>query len=157
MSSRRDRDDTDYFVDTVEHEDETLFLPVSESAPDSWTAFYCGILIGLAGGALASLAPWLSGVLILAGYALTAFTLKSTGNRFIRALRFGFGATALLGAVMLAGEILYPQAAWHCIQMAGERSLIFASVALTPWLLGLVRYAFALARGEKRSAGAGLA
>jgi hypothetical protein len=104
------------------------------------------------GGALAPLAPWLSGLLILAGYALTAFTLKSTGNRFIRALRFGFGVTALLGAVMLACEILFPKAAWHFIEMAGQRSLIFASVALTPWLLGLIRYVFALARGEKRAA-----
>jgi hypothetical protein len=151
MSSRQDRDEVDFFEDTTHREDETLFVPVPESAPDSWTTFYSGILIGLAGGALASLAPWLSGMLILAGYALTAFTLKSTGNRFIRALRFGFGITACLGAVMLAGEILFPKAAWHCIEKAGERSLIFASVALTPWILGLVRYVFALARGGKRA------
>lgn len=150
MSSRQDRDEIDLFEDTAHHEDETLFIPVPESAPDSWTAFYSGILIALGGGALASLAPWLSGLLVLAGYGLTALTLKSTGNRFIRALRFGFGIAALLGAVMLACEIMFPQAAWHFIEMAGKRSLIFASVALTPWLLGLIRYVFALARGEKR-------
>jgi hypothetical protein len=152
MSSRQEeRDDIDFFEDTAHHEDETLFVPVPENAPHSWTAFYSGILIGIAGGALASLAPWLSGVLILAGYALTAFTLKGTGNRFIRALRFGFAITALLGAVLLACEILYPNAVWHFVEMAGRRSLIFMSVVLTPWLLGLIRYVFALARGEKRA------
>jgi hypothetical protein len=151
MSSRQEeRDDIDFFEDNAQREDETLFIPVHENTPHSWTAFYTGILIGIAGGALASLAPWLSGVLIFAGYALTAFSLKRTGNRFIRALRFGFGVAALLGAIMLACEILFPKAAWHFIEMAGQRSLIFVSVVLTPWLLGLIRYVFALARGEKR-------
>jgi hypothetical protein len=157
MSSRQDRDEIDYFEDTSDHEDETPFIPVPENAPDSWTAFYSGILIGLAGGAVAPLAPWLSGVLILGGYGLTALTLKRNGSRFIRALRFGFAIAALSGAVMLAGEIFYPKAVWHCIEMAGRRSLIFASVALTPWLLALIRYAYALARGEKRTARARLA
>jgi NAD(P)-dependent dehydrogenase (short-subunit alcohol dehydrogenase family) len=68
-----------------------------------------------------------------------------------------FGIAALAGAVILAGEILFPKAAWRCIEMAGERSLIFVSVALTPWLLGFIRYAYALARGEKRAARARLA
>jgi hypothetical protein len=157
MSSRQDHDEIDYFEDTAQHEDETLFIPVPESTPDSWTAFYSGILIGLAGGGLMTLAPWLSGLLILAGYGLTALTLKSTGNRFIRALRFGFGLAALAGGVMLAGEILFPKVAWHYIAKAGERNLIFASVAVTPWILGLIRYIYALARGEKRTARARLA
>src|SRR5262245_35844252 len=141
MSSRQDRDEIDYFEDTAQHEDETIFFPVPESRPDNWTGFYSGILIGIAGGALAPLAPWLSGLLISAGYGLTALTLKRTGNRFIRALRFGFALAALAGAVILAGEILFPKAAWRFIEMAGERSLIFASVAATPWLLALIRYA----------------
>jgi hypothetical protein len=157
MSSRQEPDEIDYFEDTSQHEDGTPFIPVPDSTPDSWTAFYCGILIGLVGGAIASLAPWLSGVLILAGYGLAALTLKSTGNRFIRALRFGFAIAALAGAVMLAGEILFPKAAWRCIEIAGERSLIFVSVALTPWLLGFIRYVYSLARGGKRAARARLA
>jgi hypothetical protein len=157
MSSRQDHDEIDYFEDTSQHEDETPFIPVPDSTPDSWTAFYSGILIGLAGGGLMTLAPWLSGLLILAGYGMTALTLKSTGNRFIRALRFGFGIAALCGGAMLAGEILFHKAAWHYIEKAGERSLIFVSVALTPWLLGFIRYAYALARGEKRAARARLA
>ena|SRR5215469_11947279 len=146
MSSRENDDDHDFF-DTG-HE---------ESTPESWTAFYSGILIGLAGGALATLAPWLSGVLILAGYALTAFTLKSTGGRFIRALRFGFGVAALAGGVILACEIMYPAVAWRFIEMASERSLVFVSVAVTPWLLGLLRYAYILTRGAKRGTARGAA
>jgi hypothetical protein len=146
MSSRQDRDEIDFFEDTAKQEDETVFIPAGGNAPDSWTAFYSGILIGLAGGALASLAPWLSGLLIVAGYGLTAFTLKSAASRFIRALRFGFGIAALAGAVMLAGEILFPKAVWHCIELASRRSLIFASVALAPWLLGFIRYIYALIR-----------
>ena len=55
MSSRQEPDEIDYFEDVSQHEDETLFIPVSESAPDSWTAFYSGILIGLAGGGLMTL------------------------------------------------------------------------------------------------------
>jgi hypothetical protein len=145
--SSRDNDDFDFF-DTGHHEERT---------PDSWTAFYSGILIGLVGGALATLAPWLSGVLILVGYGLTALTLKSTGSRFIRALRFGFGVAALAGAIMLACEILYPTAAWRFIEMAGERSLIFVSVAVTPWMLGLIRYVYVMARGQKRKTAQGAA
>jgi hypothetical protein len=157
MSSRQDRDEIDLFEDTAKHEDETVFIPAGGSGPDSWTAFYSGILIGLAGGALASLAPWLSGLLIVSGYGLTAFTLRSAGSRFIRALRFGFGVAALAGAVMLAGELLFPKAVWHCVEMAGRRSLIFASIALAPWLLGLMRYIYALTRREKRVVKARLA
>jgi hypothetical protein len=156
MSSRQDRDDVDIFEDSTQHEDETLFIPVPESTPHNWTGFYCGILVGVAGGALAPLAPWLSGLLILAGYGLTAFTMKSASNRFIRALRFGFGIAALAGAIMLAGEILFPKAVWHFVGRAGERSLIFASAAAAPWLLALIRYAYALARGERRFAKARL-
>src|SRR5262249_53707567 len=157
MSSRQDRDEIDYFEDTAQHEDETLFFPVPESAPDSWTGFYTGILIGMAGGALASLAPWLSGVLVLGGYGLLSLTLERTGHRFVRDLRFGCGIAALAGAVMLAGEILFPKAVWHFIETAGRRSLIFASVAAAPWLLALIRYVFALARGKKRASRARLA
>jgi hypothetical protein len=151
MSSRQNRDETDFLEDTA-HEDENLFIPLPESTPDSWTAFYVGILIGITGGALATLAPWLSGLLILAGYGLTASTLKSTASRFIRALRFGFALAALSGAVLLAGEVLFPKAIWHFLEVAGRRSLIFVSVLAAPWLLGLIRYAYALARGEKRCA-----
>jgi hypothetical protein len=156
MSSRQDRDEIDYFEDTSQHEDETIFFPVPQNAPDSWTGFYCGILIGVIGGALAPLAPWLSGFLILAGYGLAASTLKSTGNRFIRALRFGFAVAAFFGAVLLAGEILFPKAVWHFVEAAGRRSLIFISVAAAPWLLGLIRYVYALVRGERRCAAARL-
>ena len=152
MSSRENNDDHDFF-DMGLREMELR----EKSAPDNWTAFYIGILIGLAGGALAPLAPWLSGVLILAGYGITALTLKRTGSRFIRALRFGFGTAALAGAVVLAGEILYPQAAWRFIEIAGERSLIFVSVAVTPWILGLLRYAYAVTRREKRKTAQGAA
>jgi asparagine N-glycosylation enzyme membrane subunit Stt3 len=151
MSSRQNRDEIDLFEDTT-HENETLFIPVAESAPDSWTAFYSGILIGIAGGALAALAPWLSGLLILAGYGLTVSTLKNTGNRFIRALRFGFAIAALSGAVLLAGDVFFPKAVWHFLEAAGTRSPIFLSVLAAPWLLALIRYAYALARGEKRCA-----
>src|SRR5262249_24460550 len=132
-------------------------IPVPNNTPDRWTAFYCGILIGLAGGGLMTLAPWLSGLLIMAGYGVTALALKSTGNRFIRALRFGFGIAALCGGVMLAGEILFPEAVWHFIGKARERNIIFATVAVTPWILGFIRYAYALVRREKRPIRARLA
>jgi hypothetical protein len=152
MSSPQERDHIDYFDDDAHHEDGTIFIPVPNSAPDTWTGFYCGILIGIAGGMLASLSLWLAGVLIFAGYLLTALTLKRNGNRFVRSLRFGFGISALAGAAIFTGDIFFPNAAWRFVSMAGDRSLMFVSVAFLPWFLGMLRYFYAVLRGEKRFA-----
>jgi hypothetical protein len=153
MSSGSDRDDIiDYVEDTSQHEDETLFLPVPESGPDRWSVFYLGILMGIVGGGLVSLAPWLAGILILTGYGLTAFTLKAAVSRFVRALLLGFVLSASAGAFLIAGEIFAPQTAWNLIAVLSERHLIFPGVAAMPWVIGILRYVYALVTREKRIA-----
>ncbi len=150
MSSDSERDMIDYIDDDAHHEDETLFIPAPDGRPDNWTAFYIGILTGIVGGGLVALAPRLGGILIVAGYGLTAFTLKARGNRFARALRFGFLVSAVLGAALVAGEIYCPNTVWQFIAVASERHLIFTSVVAFPWATGMLRYVYALVRREKR-------
>ncbi len=153
MSSDLEHDAIDYAADAALREDDDLFFPVPPGRmPETWTAFYSGILIGILGGGIASLAPWLSGLLVFIGYSVTALTLRRRNNRFVRALRFGFGIVALCGAALLAAEILYHTAVWHLIAMATERSHIFIGVVFMPWILALLKYGLALARGGKRSA-----
>jgi len=146
MSSDREGDVIDYVSDNSEHEDGSLFLPAPDGGPDHWTIFFSGILLGIAGGALAPVSPWLAGALILVGYGLAAYTLKDTSSAFGRALRFGFVIPAVLGGALLLGEILTPDAAWRAVSALGERHLIFPGFALMPWLLGILRYAYALVR-----------
>src|SRR5208337_4455574 len=139
MSSGPNHDMIDYVEDTSQHEDETLFLPVPERGPDRWSVFYSGILMGIAGGGLVSLAPWLAGILILIGYGLTAFTLRASASRFVRALFLGFVLSASVGALLIAGEIFVPQTAWNLIAALSERHLIFPGVAAMPWVIGILR------------------
>jgi hypothetical protein len=151
MSSGSDQDEfIDYLEDKSKHEDETLFLPVPDSRPNDWTAFYTGILTGIFGGGLVPLSPWLGGLLIFGGYSITVLTLKGRGNRFSRALRFGFAFSALLGAVLLAGRAFYPDWTWRFIAAVSEHHAIFASAALMPWAIGILRYAYALVLSPKR-------
>ncbi|MGO9173355.1 MAG: hypothetical protein ACLP7P_15525 [Rhodomicrobium sp.] len=156
MSSGPDRDMIDYVEDTSQREDETLFLPVPEPGPDRWSAFYIGILVGIAGGGLVPLAPWLAGILVLTGYGLTAFTLRASTSRFARALFLGFVLSASVGAILIAGEIFVPQTAWNLIAALSERPLIFPGIAAMPWVIGILRYAYALVRHEKRIPRAGV-
>jgi hypothetical protein len=152
MSSGPDRDEfLDYLDDKSQHEDETLFMPVPDSRPDSWSVFYSGILIGIIGGSLIALAPWLSGLLVFAGYGVTAMTFKGRGNRLSRALRFGFGSSALFGAAILGGETVFPETEWGFIEAASNRHLTFAGIALMPWAAAVLRYAYALFRPAKSS------
>ncbi len=146
MSSGQERDVIDYIDDESEHEDETPFVPVRDNSPDNWTAFYTGILIGVAGGALIPLAPWLGGLLILLGYGTTAFTLRARGNRLTRALRSGFWLSATFGAALIVAEALFPKLAWSLVATAGERTIIFPTVVVMPWAAGLLRYAYVLIR-----------
>ncbi len=145
MSSDQEGDVVDYVSDNAQHEDGSLFLPAPDGRPDHLTFLFSGILLGMAGGALVPVSPWLAGVLILIGYGLTAYTLKNKGA-LVRALRFGFAISAVLGAALLLGEILAPDAAWRAVSMAGERHLLFPGFVLMPWLLGILRYAYAIVR-----------
>jgi hypothetical protein len=147
MSSGSDRDEIiDFFEDKSQNEDEA---PLS-SVPGSWSAFYSGILIGIIGGSLIGLAPWLSGLLIFAGYGVTAMTFKGPGNRLSRALRSGFGSSAIFGAVILGGEAVFPATEWGLIEAASNHHLTFAGIALMPWLAGLIKYVYALFRPAKK-------
>ncbi len=132
-------------------QEDPLFLPVPENAPDSWSVFYSGILIGFAGGALPAAVPWLAGVLIAVGYGLTALTLKGRSNRFTGALRFGFVLSALLGVALVAGEAFAPKVTQVIVDAIGKHHLIFATVAATPWVLGVLRYVYALLVPRKTS------
>jgi len=121
------------------------------AVPSNWTSFYCGLLIGAVGGVLVSLAPWLAGALILVGYGLAAWTLWSAAKRFGRALCFGFSLSALLGALILAGDIFFPATTWSVISSVGNFGLMLPAVVLMPWVLGLMRFAYLLIRPSARS------
>ncbi len=145
-----ERDVTDYVEDTAQHEDATLFLPAGDHGVDRWSFLYGGILMGLAGGILPTVAPWLAGVLIAAGYGMTAMSMIAPSHRFARALRLGFVLTAFLGAVIVAGEIAAPDATTRIIDMAARRSLVFPAVGLMPLVIGILRYVYVVAMGIKR-------
>ena len=145
MSSDSESDITDYVSDNSPNEEGTLFLPSPDGRLDSWTLFFMGILAGLFGAALVPISLWLAGTLIFAGYGFTAVSLRRAG-KFGRALRFGFAITAILGAAVVLGDALTPKTAWQVIFLAGERHLIFPGFALMPWILGILRYGYALAR-----------
>ncbi len=145
MSSDSEGDITDYVTDNSHREEGTLFLPSPDGRPDRWTFFFSGILLGMFGGAIVPLSLWLAGVLIFIGYGLTAFSLRSAG-KFGRALRFGFLIAAALGAAILLGDAIAPKSAWRVVSAAAERHLIFPSFVLMPWILGILRYAFAWVR-----------
>lgn len=146
MSSDSEREITDYVSDNSPNEEGTLFLPAPDSRVDSWTLYFMGILAGMFGAALVPISLWLAGTLIFIGYGLTAVSLRRAGNACGRALRFGFTITAVLGAAVVLGDALTPKTAWHVISVAGERHLIFPGFALMPWILGILRYIFALVR-----------
>jgi len=56
-----------------------------------------------------------------------------------------------VGAILIAGEIFVPQTAWGVIAALSERHLIFVSVAVMPWVIGILRYIYALVRRENRA------
>lgn len=153
MSSNSERDLADYVTDepnTEHNEDELLFLHAPEGGSDPWAKFFTGILIGLAGGALVVIAPWLGGALIMTGYCLTAYSLMGSTNRFANGLCFGFAVSAVLGAALVASEIGAQKETLHFVAKAGQRHLVFPSVALFPWTLGLLRYLLLLIWPPKR-------
>ncbi len=141
MAARSPRDLIDYVYEDSENEDGSLFLPVpSDSGPDTWSAFWSGLLIGLAGAGLVTLAPWLGGLLVFVGYGMTALSLRGSRNGFGRALRFGYGLLALVGAAMLLGVIFFPNVTASVIGAAAERHLIFVSLATLAWPIALLRF-----------------
>ncbi len=133
-----------------DHEEGTLFLPTPEGHRDPWAPFYAGILTGLAGSALVVVSPWLGGALIAIGYGLTALALRGSANRFAKALRLGFALVALLGAALIAADMALSPALRHFIDMAGNRHLVFPGFALMPWVLGVLRYLYAVIWPPKR-------
>jgi hypothetical protein len=146
MSSESDGDVVDYVTDQSAHEEGTLFLPCPEAGPDRWSMFFVGILLGIAGGALVPVSLWLSGAIICVGYGVAAFTLRNSCSKLGRAIRFGLVIPAILGAALLFGEMLAPESVRRALSLAGNRPLIFPSFALMPWILGMLRYAYALVR-----------
>ncbi len=141
MAARFERDVIDYLDDDTLDEDHSLFIPVRpDHAPDGWAGFIGGALIGAAGGALATIAPWLAGLLIAGGYGAAAHVLGGGGSRFARALAFGFGAVALAGAATALGGVFFPRTTWSILSAIAARHALFLSVALLPWPLGLARY-----------------
>ena len=144
MSSAPERDSAGDI--SADREEQPLFPAAPREMADRRPFFYTGILIGLAGGALAGVAPWLAGLLIAAGYGMTAFALIAPRHRFLRALRFGFVLSALLGAVIFAGELLAPDTALKMAGVVAGHSFVFAGVALMPLAIGIVRYVYGLLR-----------
>lgn len=147
MSSRSRRDFIDYIDDKSLHEDETPFIPVRpDGPPDSWSAFFGGAIIGISGGALFPLAPWLAGAFLAVGYGMAAFTLSGYRNRFVRALHLGFAIPAVIGVAAVVGEAFFPNTTWAVIVFLGERHVIFIGLALMPWAITLLRYGYGFFR-----------
>ncbi|MGB7915187.1 MAG: hypothetical protein WCF79_07860 [Rhodomicrobium sp.] len=146
MAPRSPRDVIEYFDDNSEHEDETAFFPVRpDGPPDSWSFFWGGILIGLAGAGLVTLAHWLAGLLIFAGYGMTAASLRGSRTRFARALGFGYALLACVGAAMLLGTMFFPNVTASVIAAAAAHHVIFLSLATLAWPIALLKYVFELA------------
>ena len=145
MAARSPRDVIEYFDDDSQNEDETPFSPVRpDSLPDAWSAFWGGILIGLSGAALVTLAPWLAGSLIFAGYGMTAFSLRGSRYRFLRALSFGYALLACLGAAMVLGQVFFPNTTASLIDAAAAHHVILISLATLAWPIALLKYLFKL-------------
>ena len=143
MSARSPRDVIDYIDDDSQNEDETPFCPVrTDSLPDSWSVFWCGILIGLAGAGLVTLAPWLAGSLIFLGYGMTALTLRGSHNGFARALGFGYGFLAFAGAAMVLGAVFFPKETASLIAAAAAHNNVFMSFATLAWPIALLKFLF---------------
>ncbi len=146
MAARSPDDFIEYLDDNAENEDETAFFPVRpDSLPDAWSYFWGGILIGLAGAGLVTLAPWLGGVLIFAGYGMTALSLLGNRASFARALGFGYALLALVGGAMLLGAVFFPNVTASVIAAAAAHHVIFISLATLAWPIALPKYVSGLA------------
>ena len=153
MAARSPRDVIEYFDDNSQNEDETPFCPVRpDDTPDSWSAFWGGILIGLAGACLVTLAPWLAGSLIFIGYGMTALSLRGSRYGFLRALSFGYALLAFLGAAMVLGEVFFPNFVASAIDAAARHHVILISLATLAWPIGLLKYLFKLSTSLKSKA-----
>jgi hypothetical protein len=142
--SRRELFDLDLINDLSEpRRDE---LPAGPESYPIWSRFWGGILTGIAGGALVPLGPWLGGALILAGYGMTEIALGKSPNRFVRALRFGFGVSAIIGAATFAGAVLLPEWTSSLIAILGKRRLIFCGVMAMPWAFAVAKYVYGFFR-----------
>jgi hypothetical protein len=150
MSSDSGRDFGDYVTDNSSEEEGTLFVPVPEGHRDPWMRLCAGILTGLAGAVLVPVSPWVGGALISIGYGLAAFNLKGSPNSCARALCFGFTVTALLGVALVAGEATAPVTVQHLVLVAGKHHAIFASFALMPWALAVLKFLQSLVARSKR-------
>ena len=150
MAARSPRDVIEYLDDTSQNEDETPFCPVRpDNSPDAWSYFWGGILIGLSGAALVTLAPWLAGSLIFAGYGMTALSLRGSHYGFLRALSFGYALLASLGAAMVLGQVFFPNSTASVIDAAAAHHVILISLATLAWPIALLRYLFKLATSRK--------
>ena len=146
MAARSPRDVIEYFDDTSQNEDETPFCPVRpDNSPDAWSWFWGGILIGLAGAALVTLAPWLGGSLIFFGYGMTALSLRGSRYDFLRALGFGYTLLACLGAAMVLGQVFFWNITASVIDAAAAHHIILISLATLAWPIALLKYLFKLA------------
>ena len=153
MAARSPRDVIDYLDDNSQDEDETPFFPVRpDSSPDWWSGFWGGILIGLAGAALVTLAPWLGGSLIFAGYGMTALSLRGSRNGFPRALGFGYALLACVGAAMALGQLFFPNSTASVIDAAAAHHVILITLAALAWPIALLKYLFKLATSRKSKA-----
>jgi hypothetical protein len=145
MPARSPRDVIEYVDDNSENEDETAFFPVRpDSLPDAWSYFWGGILIGLAGAGLVTLAPWLGGLLIFAGYGMTALSLRGSRASFGRALSLGYALLACVGAAMLLGAAFFPGVTASVIAVAAAHHVIFISLATLAWPIALLKCFFGL-------------
>jgi hypothetical protein len=138
----KERDVIDVFDDNSPQEDGTYFIPVPDGRPDKWTRFFCGLFMGIAGGALIPLGPWLGGALVLVGYGLVAHTIRGSSGRLGRGLCFGFAVSALVGALILAGSIFLPAMTSALIEFLGRHHAIFLGIIFMPWVAGAAKAFF---------------
>jgi len=122
--------------------------PEISGGSDSWNTFYLGILIGIGGGAVTCLSPWLGGALFAVGYGMTACSLRDSASRVSNALLFGFKWAAIAGALLFAGVFLFPESTGAFVEGVGRRHAIFLGVATLPWFLAIANYGAYIIRAQ---------
>ena len=137
--------------------------PEISGGSDSWNTFYLGILIGIGGGAVTCLSPWLGGALFAVGYGMTACSLRGyasfdsrlrgygvslRGYGVSNALLFGFKWAAIAGALLFAGVFLFPESTGAFVEGVGRRHAIFLGVATLPWFLAIANYGAYIIRAQ---------
>lgn len=139
MAPRAPNNVFDVLDDDAQNEDATVFFPVTSDG--MWSPFLGGMLIGIAGSGLVTVAPWLAGLLIVIGYGMAALNLKaSRKGTFLHALSFGYGLMTALGCALLFGALVFPAETASLISWVSNKQPLFIWLSVAAWPIALLKY-----------------